>query len=88
MAYKVHITDADRDYLNNLPLSEGAKQKVEDLIEYGIAQLPAARNILHAVKTGSSSKVWKLSAKSVFICSLWLVWRLARQPSIAAVKSS
>ena len=38
MAYLVHITDADRAYLAGLPLSETAKERIEDFIDYGIAQ--------------------------------------------------
>ncbi len=44
--------------------------------------------ILYASKTGSSSKVWKLSVNNVAIWSLYLVCKLLRQPSIAQVKDS
>ena len=45
MAYLVHITDADRAYLAGLPLSETAKERIEDFIDYGIAQVDdAVRN--------------------------------------------
>jgi hypothetical protein len=36
------MTDADKAYLTNLPLSDNAKQRVEDFIEYAIAQLEDA----------------------------------------------
>ena len=39
MSYFVHITDADRSYLAGLPLSDTAKEKVEDFIDYAIAQV-------------------------------------------------
>ncbi len=42
MPYFVHITDADRAYLNSLPLSDKAKERVEDFIEYAIAQVDDA----------------------------------------------
>jgi hypothetical protein len=42
LPYFVHITDADRAYLASLPLSETAKERVEDFIEYAIAQVDDA----------------------------------------------
>ena len=42
MAYFVHITDADRAYLAGLPLSDTAKERLEDFIDYAIAQVPDA----------------------------------------------
>jgi hypothetical protein len=42
LPYFVHITDADRAYLTGLPLSDTAKERVEDFIEYAIAQVEDA----------------------------------------------
>jgi hypothetical protein len=42
LSYHVHISDADRAYLDNLPLSEEAKEAVEDFIGYGIADVDDA----------------------------------------------
>ncbi len=42
MGYIVHISDADRAYLDNLPLSDEAKQRVEDFIDYAIANVDDA----------------------------------------------
>ena len=42
MAFLVHISDADRAYLDNLPLSERAKKKIDDFIDYAIAQVDDA----------------------------------------------
>ncbi len=42
MPYLVHITDSDRNYLNALPLSDTAKEKVDDFIDYAIAQVEDA----------------------------------------------
>ena len=39
MAYFVHLTDADRAYLDSLPLSDTAKARVEDFIDYAIANV-------------------------------------------------
>ena len=45
MAYIVHISEVDRAYLASLPLSERAKARVDDFIEYAIAQVEdAVRN--------------------------------------------
>jgi len=44
--------------------------------------------ILHAAKTGSSSKVWKLSVNRVAIWSLYFVPKLLRQSSIVCVNAS
>jgi len=42
LPYWVHISDVDRAYLNNLPLSDTAKKRVEDFVEYAIAQVDDA----------------------------------------------
>ena len=42
MPYFVHISDVDKTYLTGLPLSDRAKESVEDFIEYAIAQVPDA----------------------------------------------
>jgi hypothetical protein len=39
VAYAVHIVDADRAYLDGLPLTARAQAKVADFIDYGIAQV-------------------------------------------------
>jgi hypothetical protein len=39
LSYIVHISDADRAYLDNLPLSEDAKERVAGFIEYAIADV-------------------------------------------------
>src|SRR5579872_971065 len=39
LPYWVHLSDADRNYLKSLPPSDMAKEKVEDFIEYAIAQV-------------------------------------------------
>lgn len=45
LPFIVHITDADRAYLDNLPLSDRAKGKVEDFIDYAIAQVDDASRL-------------------------------------------
>jgi hypothetical protein len=42
LAYQVHISDADRAYLDSLPLSDEAKERVEDFIDYAIANVTDA----------------------------------------------
>ncbi|HTU18973.1 MAG TPA: hypothetical protein VMG10_13010 [Gemmataceae bacterium] len=42
MAYSMMITDADRDYLDQLPLSPTARGRVEDFIDYAIANVTDA----------------------------------------------
>ena len=42
MPYFVHITDADRAYLADLPLSATGKERVDDFIQYAIAQVDDA----------------------------------------------
>jgi hypothetical protein len=42
LAYQVHISDADRAYLDGLPLSVTAKERVADFIDYAIAQVDDA----------------------------------------------
>ena len=42
MRYFVHITDNDRAYLSGLPLSDTAKERVEDFIDYAIARVDDA----------------------------------------------
>jgi hypothetical protein len=42
LPYFVHITEDDRAYLAALPLSDTAKERVEDFIEYAIAQVDDA----------------------------------------------
>jgi hypothetical protein len=42
LPYFVHITDADRTYLAGLPLSATGKERVDDFIEYAIAQVDDA----------------------------------------------
>jgi hypothetical protein len=42
LAFHVHISDADRAYLDNLPLSDRAKERVEDFIDYAIANIDDA----------------------------------------------
>ncbi len=42
MPYFVHITDADSAYLTGLPLSDTAKGRVNDFIEYAIANVDDA----------------------------------------------
>ena len=42
MAYLIHLSDADRDYLQHVPMSETAKGKVTDFIAYGIANVDDA----------------------------------------------
>jgi hypothetical protein len=37
LPFLVHITDADRAYLAGLPLSDTARERVEDFIDYAIA---------------------------------------------------
>jgi hypothetical protein len=45
LSYHVHTTDANRDYLDNLPLSDDAKGRVRDFVRYGIADVTdAVRN--------------------------------------------
>jgi hypothetical protein len=44
--------------------------------------------ILHPARTGSFSKVWKLSVNNVSISSLYWVLKLARQPSMAPVNAA
>jgi hypothetical protein len=39
LSYFGHISDADRAYLDNLPLSDEAKDAVEDFIGYAIADV-------------------------------------------------
>jgi hypothetical protein len=39
LAYDLHICDRDRLYLDRLPLSDKGKEKVQDFIEYAIAQV-------------------------------------------------
>jgi hypothetical protein len=36
LSYLLHIEDADEAYLNNLPLSDEAKRRVDDFIDYAI----------------------------------------------------
>jgi hypothetical protein len=36
LAYFLHINDPDQVYLDNLPISAPAKERLEDFIEYGI----------------------------------------------------
>jgi hypothetical protein len=36
LPYFVHVADADRAYLAGLPLSDTAKERVEDFIEHAI----------------------------------------------------
>lgn len=45
MPFIVHITDADRAYLDNLPLSDRGKGKVKDFIDYAIAQVDDASRL-------------------------------------------
>jgi hypothetical protein len=42
LSYLVHSSDADRAYLANLPLSDEAKEAVEDFIGYAIADVDDA----------------------------------------------
>src|SRR5437868_544503 len=42
VAYLIHLSDADRDYLQHVPMSETAKGKVTDFIAYGIANVDDA----------------------------------------------
>jgi hypothetical protein len=42
LSYHVHISDADRAYLDNLPLSDAAKERVDDFIGYAIADVADA----------------------------------------------
>jgi hypothetical protein len=42
LSYHVHISDADRGYLDNLPLSDAAKERVDDFIGYAIADVADA----------------------------------------------
>jgi hypothetical protein len=42
LPYFVHIPDTERAYLDSLPLSDTAKQRVEDFIDYAIAQVDDA----------------------------------------------
>ena len=37
LSYFVHLSSADRAYLDSLPLSDDAKESVEDFIDYAIA---------------------------------------------------
>jgi hypothetical protein len=42
LPFLVHITNADRAYLAGLPLSETARERAEDFIDYAIAQVDDA----------------------------------------------
>jgi hypothetical protein len=42
LPFLVHLSDADRAYLANLPLSDTAKERVDDFIDYAIAQVDDA----------------------------------------------
>lgn len=42
MPYLVHLSGDDRAYLSGLPLSDSAKERVEDFIDYGIANVDDA----------------------------------------------
>ncbi len=42
MSYHLHISNADRAYLDSLPLSEEAKERVEDFIDYAILSVDDA----------------------------------------------
>jgi hypothetical protein len=42
LRYAVHIPDAEQSYLDGLPLSELAKEKVADFIDYAISQMDDA----------------------------------------------
>ncbi len=37
MAYFVHIEDRDQSYLDGVPLSDEAKRRLDDFVDYGIA---------------------------------------------------
>ncbi len=39
MSYFVHISDRDQAYLDGLPLSDTAKERVDDFIDYAIANV-------------------------------------------------
>lgn len=39
MAYHVYVTDRDQAYLESLPLSEAAKGKLDQFIEYALANV-------------------------------------------------
>jgi hypothetical protein len=40
--FEVHLTDADKAYLDNLPLSARAKARLADFIDYGLARVDVA----------------------------------------------
>lgn len=42
MSYHIHIPDAEREYLDNLPLSPEAKERVRRFAEQFIANVPDA----------------------------------------------
>lgn len=39
MRFELHFTDADRAYLDRLPLSPQAKRRLEEFIEFGLARV-------------------------------------------------
>jgi hypothetical protein len=42
LPFAVHLTDADKAYLDNLPLSARAKAHLTDFIDYALAKVDAA----------------------------------------------
>ena len=39
MPFQLHLTDADRAYLDGLPLSPQAKARLKDFMQYGLARV-------------------------------------------------
>jgi hypothetical protein len=39
LAYQLHLTDADKTYLEKLPLSPRARARLQDFVEYGLVNV-------------------------------------------------
>jgi hypothetical protein len=55
LAYTIHISEADQRYLDNLPISEKAKEKVFDFIDYAIANVDESYRVDPANRMGLNS---------------------------------